>query len=85
MRQLAASVQLSTRGEHSNLSNSAVTGAGVGAGIFSVIALVTGINVGQMAALGATIGGARGASDSVKSSRVIVARCMQGRGYSVLN
>jgi outer membrane lipoprotein SlyB len=68
--------------------NSAVVGGAFGAVLGAVIGAAVGVNPGQMAAVGAgamgVSAGAEGAVGAAKSRRAIVAKCMSGRGYTVL-
>lgn len=67
---------------------SAAKGAVGGAGVGGLIGLVTGGNgtrVAQSAGVGAVIGGATGAYSGNKAQENIVKRCLNGRGYKVLN
>jgi len=73
-----------TAEENTNVGTHAVGGAAVGAGIFALLGAVAGVDAGTMAGLGAVVGGAQGAGGEAATSRAMVARCMAGRGYSVL-
>lgn len=70
--------------QNTRYASSAVSGAAVGASVFALTGALLGVNVGNMAAVGASIGGLQGLGGEAGESRAMVIRCMQGRGYSVL-
>ena len=70
--------------ENTHLAANTVGGAAVGAGLFALLGAAAGIDAGEMAGIGAAIGGLQGAGNEAAESRAMVARCMAGRGYSVL-
>lgn len=75
---------------HTQATASEGAAAGIAAGaIFGtiVMALMTDSSdyLSQGAATGAFAGGVRGAADASQNRRDIVARCMTGRGYTVLS
>lgn len=70
---------------NTSTAGSALTGAAIGAGVFALTGALMGVNgVGSMAGLGAALGGAQGAGSSVQEKNIMMQRCLQGRGYSVL-
>lgn len=62
----------------------AIGGAAAGAGAAALIGAIIGADVGTAAAIGATTGGIGGLGNEAVASQQMVARCMAGRGYSVL-
>lgn len=65
----------------------AAGGAAVGAVFGAMLGLAVGLrgdDVAHLAAWGAATGGIEGAGWGTIEQRAIVARCMEGRGYSVL-
>jgi hypothetical protein len=68
--------------------NGAVGGAAVGAALGAVLAAAMGVNPGYGAmwgaASGGTSGGVQGAVATNAGRHAVVARCMAGRGWSVL-
>lgn len=68
--------------------NNGVAGAMVGAAFGAIIGAALGVDPGRTAMWGAASGGtsgaARGAVSAQNSKHTIVARCMSGRGYTVL-
>lgn len=70
--------------DNTNLAANAGVGAALGAGVFAVTGALLGVDAGSMAGLGAALGGAQGLGGEARASRDMVARCMVGRGYSVL-
>lgn len=69
--------------------NSGMAGAALGAAVGAITAAYFGADVGYTAGFGALTGGiggaAGGAAKSVNTKYRVVANCMSGRGYSVLN
>ena len=70
----------------------ALIGAGVGAGVGAALGAIVGAFfgfAGDGAAMGAAVGGfgglTQGAGDGMRTQIDIIRRCMQGRGWSVLN
>jgi uncharacterized protein YcfJ len=61
----------------------AVAGALIGALLGAAVGL-HGDDVAEIAAWGAVEGGAIGADDGTHEQRMIVSRCMEGRGYAVI-
>ncbi|MCP5164679.1 MAG: glycine zipper family protein [Pseudomonadales bacterium] len=59
-------------------------GAASGAVVGGMIGVITG-DAGKAAGVGAVTGGARGASEGSEDEVQVVKRCLQGRGYKVLN
>jgi hypothetical protein len=68
--------------------NNGVAGAMVGAALGAMVGAALGVDPGRTAMWGAASGGtsgaARGAVSAQNSKHTIVARCMSGRGYTVL-
>lgn len=69
---------------NSSLASGTLGGAAAGAGLAAAIGAVAGVDPGLMAASGATGGAIGGAGNEVMAHRQMIARCMTGRGYSVL-
>lgn len=65
----------------------AATGAVVGAVVGGVIGAVVGNNSGAQrgAGVGAVSGGLEGANSGLSEEEQVLKRCLQGRGYKVLN
>ena len=61
----------------------AVAGAVIGA-LLGVAVGLHGDDVAEIAAWGAVEGGAAGAVDGTDEQRMIVSRCMEGRGYDII-
>lgn len=61
------------------------TGAGVGAALGWALSAVSGGDNKVGASVGAVSGGAAGLGRSAASQKEIIIRCLQGRGYKVLN
>jgi len=70
--------------ENTNYSGNIIGGAAAGAGIGAALAAATGLDVGTVAAGGATGGGISGLGNEAMTAKNMIARCMQGRGYNVL-
>lgn len=69
---------------NTNVTGSAVTNAAIGAGSAALIGAFLDVDPGHMAALGASAGGLQGVGQELGATRGMIARCMAGRGYSVL-
>jgi uncharacterized protein YcfJ len=69
-------------------ATSALAGGAIGSVLGVIIGAALGVNFGQTAAIGAgTMGGAaavEGGMSAARSKHTIVAKCMTGRGYTVL-
>lgn len=69
---------------NTNVTSSAVTNAAIGAGSAALIGAFLNVDPGHMAALGASAGGLQGVGQELGAIHSMIARCMAGRGYSVL-
>lgn len=69
---------------NTNYASNTVGSAAAGAAVGAIFGAVLGLDVGTLAAGGATGGAIGGLGNEAITSRQMVARCMQGRGYSVL-
>lgn len=69
---------------NTNYGNNTLASAAAGAALGAAIGAVAGVDVGYVAAGGATGGAIGGLANAAANNYQIVARCMQGRGYSVL-
>lgn len=70
--------------DNTNVTGSAATNAALGAGSSAIIGALLDVDVRHMAAMGASVGGLQGVGQELNTIRGVIARCMQGRGYSVL-
>ena len=70
--------------ENTNYANNTLGGAAAGAATGAILCAVAGLDAGTCAVGGATGGAIGGLGSEVMTSRQIIARCMQGRGYNVL-
>lgn len=59
-------------------------GAAIGAATGAIFGAILGLDVGTMAAAGAAGGGIGGLGNEAMTETGMIARCMTGRGYSVL-
>ena len=69
---------------NTNVSGSAVSGAATDAAASALIGAFIGVDPGHMAAMGASVGELRGVGTEMMTINQMIARCMAGRGYSVL-
>lgn len=69
---------------NTNISGSAVSGAATDAAASALMGAFLGVDPGHMAAMGASVGALRGAGTEMMTINQMIARCMVGRGYSVL-
>jgi hypothetical protein len=60
-------------------------GAGLGAALGWAVSAVAGGDKSASAGVGAVTGGAAGLGKSANEQKAIISRCLQGRGYKVLN
>ena len=70
--------------DNTNVTGSAATNAALGAGSSAIIGALLDVDVSHMAAMGASVGGLQGVGQELGAIRGMIARCMAGRGYSVL-
>lgn len=70
--------------DNTNYAGNTLGGAAAGAGAAALIGAVAGVDVGTMAAVGATSGAIGGLGGEAVTHNQMIARCMAGRGYSVL-
>lgn len=70
--------------ENSNIIGSAATNAAAGAATSAIIGAFLDVDPGHMAAMGASVGGLQGVGQELQARNAMIARCMTGRGYSVL-
>jgi hypothetical protein len=70
--------------DNTNYAGNTLGGAAAGAGAAALIGAIAGVDVGTMAAIGATSGAIGGLGGEAITHNQMIARCMQGRGYSVL-
>ena len=63
----------------------AAVGAFIGAGLSLAISAILGGDNGTSAAVGAVLGGATGAGGGAEAQVNVIRRCMQNRGFNVLN
>ena len=70
--------------ENTNLTGNAAAGAAGGALTGALIGAMLDVDPGHVAAMGATAGGLQGVGQELQTRNAMIARCMQGRGYSVL-
>lgn len=68
------------------VAQGAAKGAAVGAAVGAVLATVAGrdYDTGAAARVGGVTGAARGAQGANNDQEMVIKRCLQGRGYSVL-
>lgn len=71
--------------EQVSVGEQAAVGAGVGAALGWALSAVSGGDNKVNTSLGAVSGGAAGLGKSAREQQVIISRCLQGRGYKVLN
>jgi len=69
---------------NTNYASNTISSAAAGAATGAILGAVLGLDVGTLAAGGATGGTIGGLGNEAIASRQMIARCMQGRGYSVL-
>jgi len=69
---------------NTNYAGNTITSAAAGAGIGAVIGAVMGVDFGSVAIAGAAGGAIGGLGNEHLTVNSMIARCMQGRGYSVL-
>lgn len=67
-----------------SVAEDAVTGAAVGAAIGAAAGAISG-NAGQGAGYGAIYGGTGTGVEAQREKKYVFARCLEGRGYRVLN
>lgn len=79
---LAQCQEISAR--NTNVTGNAIAGAAGGAATSALIGAFIGVDPGHMAAMGASVGSLQGVGQELMTSNAMVARCMAGRGYSVL-
>lgn len=70
--------------ENTQITGNAVAGAAGGALTGALLGAMLNIDAGHTAAMGATAGGLQGVGQELQTSNAMIARCMAGRGYSVL-
>jgi len=70
--------------ENTDHASSAISTAAATAGAAALIGAVIGADIGTTAAAGATAGGLTGLASESITYRQMIARCMTGRGYTVL-
>jgi outer membrane lipoprotein SlyB len=70
--------------ERVSIGGGAVVGAAIGAVLGAAVGYAFHTNVGNVAAFGAGVGGLQGATSSGISQVDVIRRCMQSRGYNVL-
>lgn len=70
--------------DNTNYAGSTLGGAASGAGAAALIGAIVGFDIGTMAAVGATSGAIGGLGSEAMAHNQMIARCMAGRGYSVL-
>jgi len=70
--------------DNTNYAGNTLGGAAAGAGAAALIGVIAGVDVGTMAAVGATSGAIGGLGGEAITHNQMIARCMSGRGYSVL-
>lgn len=69
---------------NTNVTGNAIAGAAGGAATSALIGAFLDVDPGHMAAMGASVGGLQGVGQELGAIRGMIARCMAGRGYSVL-
>lgn len=70
--------------ENTDVTGNAVSGAAGGALTGALLGAMLDIDAGHTAAMGATAGGLQGVGQELQTRNTMIARCMAGRGYSVL-
>lgn len=70
--------------ENTQITGNAVAGAAGGALTGALIGAFLDIDPGHVAAMGATAGSLQGVGQELQTRNAMIARCMAGRGYSVL-
>ena len=70
--------------EHTQITGNAVAGAAGGALTGALFGAMLNIDAGHTAAMGATAGSLQGVGQELQTRNALIARCMAGRGYSVL-
>ncbi|MBL8500671.1 MAG: hypothetical protein JNL77_08850 [Nitrosomonas sp.] len=70
--------------ESTDVTSNAITGAAGGALAGALLGAMLDIDPGHTAAMGATAGGVQGVGQELQTRNAMIARCMAGRGYSVL-
>lgn len=70
--------------DNTNYAGNTLGGAAVGVGTAALIGAIVGVDAGMMAAAGAAGGAIGGLGNEALTHNQMIARCMSGRGYSVL-
>lgn len=71
--------------EQVGVGGDTAVGAGVGAALGWALSAVSGGDNKSAASVGAVSGGAAGLGRAAASQKNVITRCLQGRGYKVLN
>ncbi len=70
--------------QNTQITGNALAGAAGGALTGALLGAMLDIDAGHTAAMGATAGGLQGVGQELQTRNAMIARCMAGRGYSVL-